>query len=410
MSTNLVVLALSKYLIRDTPFARLCLLTLVSSFSLVISGFVSYQRSFAVILASFSISARCSSSSHPLSAMGTRSTRSSSKKSSSFLLPEEIDHLSALLETSEPPFNPDPQNTGAIPKKKPAKKTKSSNSDDPSASVENLIRLETLRKESLATQLQITETQLKLAQLNASIPSPVSDAVAITPPSMLKKLRSAIAPTAASSPGLPLEVADFPSLDQLRSRKKTGAALPHNFLFSSKGTVEYDKLELAEFVCGYLEFCKEQPESSKAPLLKHLHLLMERAITYSWSSVRNFHLFVNNAVEQGRLSWHSFESIRERAQTFFTHQDLRSNQSNSSRYGSQPVRGKAKDLLCKEWNYTGKCSCAISDANYKAFHRCRVCDSQDHAMLTCAKRKYPIPSSQSSSSSTSSSTGADQSS
>ena len=343
--------------------------------------------------------------------MGTRSTRSSSKKSSSFLLPEEIDNLSALLETSGPPYNPDPQNTGAIPKKKPAKKTKSSHSDDPSASVENLIRLEVLRKENLATQLQITETQLKLAQLNASISSPTSDAVTTTPPSALTKLRSAIAPTAASSPGLPSEVAEIPSLDQLRSRKKTGASLPNNFLFSSKGTVEYDKLELAEFVCGYLEFCKEQPESSKAPLFKHLHLLMERAITYSWSSVRNFHLSVNNAVEQGRLSWHSFESIRERAQTFFTHQDLRSNQSNSSRIGSQPTRGKAKDLLCKEWNYTGKCSCAISDANYKAFHRCRVCDSPDHAMLTCAKRKYLIPAlSQSSSLSTSSSTGADQSS
>ena len=165
-------------------------------------------------------------------------------------------------------------------------------------------------------------------------------------------------------------------------------------------------------MCGYLEFCKEQPESSKAPLFKHLHLhlLMERANTYSWSSIRNFHLFVNNAVEQGRLSWHSFESICERAQTFFTHQDLRSNQSNSSHNSSQPALGKAKDLLCKEWNYTGKCSCAVSDANYKAFHRCRVCDSQDHAMLTCAKGKYPIPSSQSSSSSTSSSTGADQSS
>ena len=162
-------------------------------------------------------------------------------------------------------------------------------------------------------------------------------------------------------------------------------------------------------MCGDLEFCKEQPESSKAPLFKHLHLLKECPITYSWSSVRNFHLSVNNAVEQGRLSWHSFESIRERAQTFFTHQDLRSNQSNSSRNGSQPARGKAKDLLCKEWNYTGKCSCAISDENYKAFHRCRVCDSPDHAMLTCAKRKYPIPLSQSSSSSTSSSTGADQS-
>lgn len=232
--------------------------------------------------------------------MGTRSTRSSSKKSSSFPLPEQIDNLSALLETPEPPFNPDPQNTGAIPKKKP---------DDPSASVENLIRLEVLREESLATQLQITETQRKLAQLNASIPSPASDTVGTTSTSTLKKLRSGIAPTAASSPGLSLEVAESPSFDQLRSRKKTGASLPNNFLFSSKGTVEYDKLELAEFVRGYLEFCKEQPESSKAPLFKQL--LMEHAITYSWSSVRNFHLFVNNAVEQGHLSWHSFESIPE---------------------------------------------------------------------------------------------------
>ena len=278
---------------------------------------MSYQRSFAVILASFSIAARCSSSAHPLSAMGNRSTRSSSKNCSSFLLPEEIDHLSALLETSKPPFNPDPQNTGAISKKKPAKKTQSLHSDYPSASVENLIHLEILRKESLAAQLQIRETQVKLGQLNASFSSPASDAVATTPQSTLKKSRLAIAPTAASSPGLPLEVAEFPSLDQLRSRKKTGASLPNNFVFSSKGTVEYDKLESAEFVCGYLGFCKEKPKSSKAPLLKHLHLLMERATTSSWSSVRNFHLFVNNAVQQGCLSWHTFESIRERAQTFF---------------------------------------------------------------------------------------------
>ena len=303
--------------------------------------------------------------------MGTRSTRLSSKKSSSFLLPEEIDNLSALLEIPEPPlYNPDPHNTGAIPKKKPAKKTKSSNSDDPSALVENLIRLEVLRKGNLATQLQITETQLKLAQLNATISSPASDAAVTTPPSALTKLRSAIAPTAASSPGLPSEVVEIPSLDQLHSRKKTSASLPNNFLFSSKGTVKYDKLELAEFVCGYLEFCKEQPEPSKASLFKHLHLLMERAIGYSWSSVCNFHLSVNNAVEQGRLSWHSFKSNRERAQTFFTHQDLRSNQSNSSQIGSQPARSKAKDLLCKEWNYTSKCNCAISDASYKPVHRC----------------------------------------
>ena len=229
--------------------------------------------------------------------MGTRSTRSSSKKSSSFLLPEEIDNLSALLENPDPLYNPDPQNTGAIPKKKSTKTTSSSHTDDPSASVENLIRLEVLRKENLATQLQITETKLKLAQLNVNASSPASDAVAATPPSSLTKLRSAIAPNASSLPSLPSEFAEIPSLDQLRSRKKAGASLPNNFLFSPKGTVDYDKLELAEFVCGYLEFCKEQPESSKAPLLKHLHLLMERAITCSWSSVPNFHLSVNNAIK-----------------------------------------------------------------------------------------------------------------
>ena len=116
------------------------------------------------------------------------------QKSSSFLLPEEIDNLSALLENPDSLYNPDPQNTGAIP----YKKTSSSHTDDPSASMENLIRLEVLRKENLATQLQITETKLKLAQLNANVSSPASDAVAATPPFSLTKLRSAIAPNASS--------------------------------------------------------------------------------------------------------------------------------------------------------------------------------------------------------------------
>ena len=78
--------------------------------------------------------------------------------------------------------------------------------------------------------------------------------MAAKPPSSLTKLWSAIAPNASSSPSLPCEFAEIPSLDQLRSRKKAGASLPNNFLFSPKGTVDYDKLDLAEFVCGYLEF------------------------------------------------------------------------------------------------------------------------------------------------------------
>lgn len=58
-----------------------------------------------------------------------------------------------------------------------------------------------------------------------------------------------------------------------------------------------------------MEFYKEQQEASKVPLSKHLKLLMKRSITYSWSSMRDFHLFVNNAVKHSCLSWNSSEII-----------------------------------------------------------------------------------------------------
>ena len=87
--------------------------------------------------------------------------------------------------------------------------------------------------------------------------------------------------------------------------------LPNQFLFSAKGTVNYDKLQIAEFVSGYLEFCKVQPESFRVALLNHLELLMDRAITCSLPSMRNFHLSIHNAVEQGRLTWNSADIIRE---------------------------------------------------------------------------------------------------
>ena len=45
---HLVVLALSKYLITDTPLVWHCLLTLTSSFSFVILSLAASQRSFTV--------------------------------------------------------------------------------------------------------------------------------------------------------------------------------------------------------------------------------------------------------------------------------------------------------------------------------------------------------------------------
>ena len=322
--------------------------------------------------------------------MSTRSTRQSSSKakaSQDFLLPEDIDNLSAFLEEQES-YN----SSGARPKLSKSKSSSSkkvktpsppSGQPDSSASVENLIHLEVLRKENLQTELKIEEVKLELAKL-----STVSYSVT-PPPASPVKLETVMSPSST-----PVDAQRFATLDQLRAKKKTSTSLPNNYLFSAKGMVDYNKLDIAEFVSGFLEFRKQLPESSQPFLLSHLQLLMDRAITYSWSSVRNFQLSVHNAVEQGRLAWSSDGAIRERAQTFFTHQDLRSNIATvpSRPNGNSPLpRNRAKENYCEEWNYAGNCSCNLSDASYKLVHRCRVCDSSAHPMLNCAKRKYAIP-------------------
>ena len=180
--------------------------------------------------------------------------------------------------------------SSARPKSK-SKKTKkvkaaSSQPEASSSSVADLIQLELLCKESLATQLKIAETELQLAQLKASSCSP--EAAGATPSLSPVKLQSAIEPNASSSPSLP-SLPEFPALDQLHSPKKYESTLPNQFLLSTEGMVDYDKLEMAEFVGGYLEFCKVQPESLRVALLNHFQLLMDRAITYSWPRVRTFH-------------------------------------------------------------------------------------------------------------------------
>lgn len=87
------------------------------------------------------------------------------------------------------------------------------------------------------------------------------------------------------------------------------------------------------------------------------------------------------------------------AQTFFTNQDLHYNNFTPSRSGSSTLApNKTNQQFRKEWNYSGKCSCALSDASYKAVHRYCVCDSSDHVMLMCPKRRYLIRSAPSSAS------------
>ena len=144
----------------------------------------------------------------------------------------------------------------------------------------------------------------------------------------------------------------------------------------------------------------------KEAFLAHLTLLMIKAISYSWSSVRAFHKFVAKQVEQRRLEWHDAKAIDDQAATFFRHSDLRSsspyeNSHNNSWPSSsitplnnqQAVKpGTGSNVkACKSWNYMATCDCDKQDsAAYSEHHRCRVCKA-DHPMLHCPKRRTPIP-------------------
>lgn len=186
----------------------------------------------------------------------------------------------------------------------------------------------------------------------------------------------------------------FPVMQQLKASAKG------HTVFSAKGTLDYDKIDISEFVFAFLEFVQQQQQSQHQHLLQFLQLLMEKAMNYSWPSVRNFNLSINQALAQGRLTWGQMDVIQARSNTFFSHADLRSSQNTGSKFSGprqqrDPPRREQKDMYCTDWNYTAKCSCNITDPEYKNTHHCRVCDSDQHPMLHCAKRRYPIPTNKS---------------
>ena len=137
-----------------------------------------------------------------------------------------------------------------------------------------------------------------------------------------------------------------------------------------------------------------------------LELLMIKAISYSWSSVRAFHKFFAKQVEQRRLEWHDTKSINDQAATFFRHSDLRSSSHNEISHtntwpsssptpstNQQAIKPSAGSNIKarKSWNYTATCDCDKQDsAAYSEHHRCRVCKA-DHPMLHCPKRRTQIP-------------------
>ena len=188
-----------------------------------------------------------------------------------------------------------------------------------------------------------------------------------------------------------------------KTRKKRTVDWPHEFAPGNFSSVDYDKLELPDFVGGFLSMIKSYDAPLKSAMLELLELLMAKASSYSWSSVRSFHGHIAKQVELWRLEWTSLSEIREKANTYFKHSDLRSSQlrliitstlsspSVPPAHNQRPPTKPEADKPCRQWNYYGSCSCDKANLeSFHAFHKCRVC-AKDHPMLHCPKRRNPIP-------------------
>ena len=109
-----------------------------------------------------------------------------------------------------------------------------------------------------------------------------------------------------------------------KSRRKKIIDWPQEF---TPGTsqVEYEKLDMSDFVAGFLAMIKPYEAQRKSDMLNILELLMIKASSYLWRSVRSFYAYIARQVELSRLDFHDIGAIREAASIFFKHSDLRVN-------------------------------------------------------------------------------------
>lgn len=156
---------------------------------------------------------------------------------------------------------------------------------------------------------------------------------------------------------------------------------------------DFERLDITEFTAGFLAMIKPYDSPQKEVLLSLLEILMIKASSYTWKSVRGFYAHTARQVELRHLEFSNQSHIREIACTFFKHSDLKShNPARDSKLQAATSNNTNidKSKPCRQWNYTGECNCDSSASSYANHHCCRVC-SKDHPMLKRSKRKSAIP-------------------
>ena len=122
----------------------------------------------------------------------------------------------------------------------------------------------------------------------------------------------------AQPPTLTPSITDTGASAAAATKKKRHVDWPQDFSPGMSTNVEYHKLDLEEFFARYLSMIK-----TTKLMLSHLELLLIKGTSYSWSSVRSFHAHIAKQVELYHLEWSDTAEIRDHANTFFKHSDLR---------------------------------------------------------------------------------------
>lgn len=139
-------------------------------------------------------------------------------------------------------------------------------------------------------------------------------------------------------------------------------------------------------------------------MLDYLELLMLKPSSYSWPSVRAFHLHPAKQIELCHLEWTRSPEIRNKTVMFFKHSDLKLSQTKTSSGATSanlqssyfqprsPSTTKSEmEKDCRQWDYYDSCSWHKSNSHaFNAHHKCRMC-TKEHPMLHCPKRRNPIP-------------------
>ena len=216
--------------------------------------------------------------------MSTRSRKSKMPISDDFLTGPALENLSGYLEDPFPSFpraTANQQKSLSTKSKKNTQQETTTPAEHQLLSLDKQIQLEQLKHGNLQLQLEITRAQLELTKLSPHVkPSQTSRSLKPEEPSPLDNI---LASTPFRSPTQEVLAEDgsVPTLKDLRTKdkkeRKHPSLLPNDYLFSAKGKIDYDKLEISEFVGGFLEFLNSQPESAQQCYLAYLKLLMHGA-------------------------------------------------------------------------------------------------------------------------------------